>query len=242
MNGEFFEKISTRLVHSNINSNNFINCRFYGFEFVYKNELYNFPCFFYLSFALLIISIILGIIKILKKNYLKGALQIIISIGILIISFGYLSFFLMFYPNDYFADDLELPKNIELHLPINKIEKNYRYKNLDFQLFNDFQPGMYRYSITLNKIEEGNVFLKVYEITKNTRLSEEDLNQKTILNVENSSDSLKTFEQNDNEHFTIYEGDWEKPYGARFEVWFKDKNGKERKLTEKNYKIEGWQR
>ena len=41
--------------------------------------------------------------------------------------------------------------------------------------------------------------------------------------------------------FTIYEGDWGKPYAARFELWFKPVNGgHERKLIEKNYKIEGW--
>jgi hypothetical protein len=43
--------------------------------------------------------------------------------------------------------------------------------------------------------------------------------------------------------FTIYEGDWGKPYSARFEIWFiPDNGGKERKLVEKNYKVEGWQR
>jgi hypothetical protein len=40
---------------------------------------------------------------------------------------------------------------------------------------------------------------------------------------------------------TIYEGDWGKPYAARFEVWFKpDNGGNEQKLFQKNYKIEGW--
>jgi hypothetical protein len=43
--------------------------------------------------------------------------------------------------------------------------------------------------------------------------------------------------------FTIYEGDWGKPYAARFEVWFKPDSGKtERKLAERIFKIEGWQR
>jgi hypothetical protein len=42
---------------------------------------------------------------------------------------------------------------------------------------------------------------------------------------------------------TIYEGDWGKPYAARFEVWFKgNEDQRERKLMEKVYKIEGWQR
>jgi len=43
--------------------------------------------------------------------------------------------------------------------------------------------------------------------------------------------------------FTIYEGDWGKPYAARIEVWFRPDSGKpERKLTERICKIEGWQR
>jgi hypothetical protein len=46
-----------------------------------------------------------------------------------------------------------------------------------------------------------------------------------------------------NTHFTIYEGDWGKPYAARFEVWFApDAGGSDRKLMEKVFKIEGWQR
>ena len=39
------------------------------------------------------------------------------------------------------------------------------------------------------------------------------------------------------------EGDWGKPYGARFEVWFKaDNENEEIKLLEKNFVIEGWMR
>ena len=46
-----------------------------------------------------------------------------------------------------------------------------------------------------------------------------------------------------NTHITIYEGDWGKPYAARFEVWFvPDSGSPQRKLIEKVYKIEGWQR
>lgn len=43
--------------------------------------------------------------------------------------------------------------------------------------------------------------------------------------------------------FTIYEGDWGKPYAARIEVWFRPDSGKpERKLMERVCKIKGWQR
>lgn len=37
--------------------------------------------------------------------------------------------------------------------------------------------------------------------------------------------------------------DWGKPYAARFEVWFKPDSGKaERRLAERIFRIEGWQR
>jgi hypothetical protein len=46
-----------------------------------------------------------------------------------------------------------------------------------------------------------------------------------------------------NAFFTIYEGDWGKPYAARFEVWFiPDSGAPEWKLLERVFKIEGWQR
>jgi hypothetical protein len=45
-------------------------------------------------------------------------------------------------------------------------------------------------------------------------------------------------------NFTIYEGDWDKYYVARFELWYKplDTTKDEMKLLEKNYLIDGWTR
>lgn len=89
------------------------------------------------------------------------------------------------------------------------------------------------------KISEGTVLFKAYEITQNTRLSKGGLSKSSSVPVSNLSDSLKRFGTND--HFTIYEGDWGKPYAARFELWYKPEKGEEKKLTENNYIIEGWQ-
>ena len=65
----------------------------------------------------------------------------------------------------------------------------------------------------------------------------------------NSTDTLAMFQMDKGNSdlgrpFTIYEGHWGKPYAARFELWFVSDNsgGQEKKLLEKNYKIEGWQR
>lgn len=196
-------------------------------------------CLFYLSFFLFFTSIILGVIKIFKKQYIKGILQIFISITTSFVSLGYINFFLMFYPNDYFADDLEIPKNIKLNIPID--EKKIIYNSIQFDLINSFQPGIYKYNFTTKKIDSGYVYIRAYEITKNIRLSEDELNKKSKVFVYNNSDSLKTFSTK--EEFTIYEGDWDKPYASRFELWYiSKKTGKERKLFEKKYKILGWQR
>ncbi|NQY09723.1 MAG: hypothetical protein HRT71_09450, partial [Flavobacteriales bacterium] len=100
------------------------------------------------------------------------------------------------------------------------------------------QPGLYEYDVWLNKIENGTVYLKAFEITQEYQLSIDRLPKQSSIKVNNQSDKILKFESNG--HFTIYEGDWGKPYAARFEIWFKPNNKeKERKLIEK---IEGWMR
>jgi hypothetical protein len=43
--------------------------------------------------------------------------------------------------------------------------------------------------------------------------------------------------------FTIYEGDWGDEYGARIELWYIPSNGgREYKICERFYIVEGWQR
>lgn len=108
-------------------------------------------------------------------------------------------------------------------------------------LRNSFQPGIYESEIWANPGEPGKVYLKAYEVTHNTRLSDEEL--------ENDASEWIGWSDNPNElflsntHFSISEGDWDKPYAARFEVWFVPDSGKpERKLMQRTFKIEGWMR
>ena len=47
----------------------------------------------------------------------------------------------------------------------------------------------------------------------------------------------------DREEFTVYEGDWEDYYAVRVEVWHRNTiTGKERRLLQKVYRMEGWMR
>jgi hypothetical protein len=150
---------------------------------------------------------------------------------------------------DHWADNLTIPVNIKIEKPIDLLGDNRRpdspsiepKKAMDFQLYDSFQPGLYEYDFWMNRIEAGQIYLKVYEITRNTPLSTNRLPESSRIEINNQSDNFKIFSTAS--HFTIYEGDWEKPYAARFEVWYKPDNGEtEKKLFEKNYIIEGWMR
>lgn len=108
-------------------------------------------------------------------------------------------------------------------------------------LRNSFQPGLYDSIIWLNPGEPGMLYLKAFEVTKGTPLSANRLKEASNEWIGWSDDPEEKFFSNT--HFTIYEGDWGKPYAARFEVWFvPDSGDPERKLMEKVFKIEGWQR
>ena len=116
-----------------------------------------------------------------------------------------------------------------------------RKEKSDLILRDSIQGGIYEAILWCNPGERGTVYLKAFEITKGTPLSAARLKNSTN-NVSGwSDDPLEQFCTG--MYFTIYEGEWGQYYGARFEVWFKpDNGGAERKLFEKNYKIQGWQR
>jgi hypothetical protein len=85
------------------------------------------------------------------------------------------------------------------------------------------------------------IHLKAFEVTRNQHLTTDQLEERSNEWIGWSDDPAQLFLSNT--HFKIYEGDWGKPYAARFEVWFvPDSGDSERKLFEKIFKIEGWQR
>ncbi len=101
--------------------------------------------------------------------------------------------------------------------------------------------GIYDVYIRANPGERGMVYLKAFEVTKNTPLSEDDLKQDSSEWIGWSDNNQEQFLSNS--HIMIYEGDWEQYYAARFEVWFAPASGgPERKLLERVFKIDGWQR
>jgi len=225
-----------------------------AFGLVVINEIIKVNDFGIVSYWILAIAlaglIVSGIYQLIKRRWLKALFTGLFFGGTIaaFVLYGLFMFFIETVDGNGWADNLTIPENIDLNLPkgdgfqtrpdsINALVKN----EVDFELYNSFQPGLYEYDVWLNKIENGTVYLKAFEITQEYQLSIGRLLKQSSIKVNNQSDKILKFESNG--HFTIYEGDWGKPYAARFEIWFKPNNkDKERKLIEKIYKIEGWMR
>lgn len=109
------------------------------------------------------------------------------------------------------------------------------------ELSESFQWGLYNAAVRCNPGKAGRVYLKAFEITRNHPLSTDRLKSATNEWVGWSDNPKEQFLSE--AHFTIYEGDWGQFYGARFEVWFEPDDGSsERKILERNFKIQGWMR
>jgi len=122
-------------------------------------------------------------------------------------------------------------------LPVHSVRRGGPALNLH----EGMQPGIYEVEAWINPGEAGTVYLKAFEVTRGTQLSARDLRKYSNERTGWSEDPNEVFYSNTS--ITIYEGDWGDPYAARFELWFVPDSGKtERKLLERIFKIEGWQR
>ncbi len=178
--------------------------------------------------------------QLFKGRYLKGFITIFI-----VVVTGIFSMMLTMIDGDHWADELNIPAGIQIENPVNM--DNYSRPdsvlNLDrtqpdLVLYNSFQPGIYEYDFWIGNIESGNIYLRIFEITQDEELSSDNVKMDSEISISNSSNRIARFSS---KRFTIYEGDWGKYYAARFEVWFKPAiGGEERKIFQKNFKIEGW--
>ena len=122
-------------------------------------------------------------------------------------------------------------------LPPGSIKKG----DANIYITNGMQGGFYFVFAHINPGEAGYAYLKVYEATRNTPLSAHGVKERSRKLMGWSNIREEKFHYNS--RVTIFEGDWGTYYPARFELWFvPDSGGKERKLIEKIYKIEGYQR
>jgi hypothetical protein len=149
----------------------------------------------------------------------------------------FVSILFTFSPPDYYGANKRIPNDIHINIPIEtEISKSHLLSN-DFVLASISQPGIYSYYTTYNPKEKGAIYLKVYEVTSNDRLSEARITESSKIIIGNLNEKVHSGE------FTIYEGSWGDKYAARIELWFKPQNGRaEYKLAEKIYLVEGWMR
>ncbi len=172
----------------------------------------------------------------------------VIAVCALSILMGFLSLFAP--SSDDFGRKHSIPDGLEYTIPFDEYSNpTVVIDSLDtdtyLQIWNDFQGGIYKYDFYYGPLPAGEVFLRCYESTKNIRLSAKTAwGDRIYESSKVAIDSTSSFSKLVNKQvFTIYEGDWGDYYAARIEVWHKDaKTGKETKLMEKVYRVEGWMR
>lgn len=108
------------------------------------------------------------------------------------------------------------------------------------QIWNSFQGGIYNYSFYYPELNDGTIYLKCFEVSKNETLSAKRLKEASSVKFANHNEFGKIV---DMQQFIIYEGDWGEYYAVRVEVWYHDPVKKEeRMLMSKIYRMEGWMR
>ncbi len=204
----------------------------------------------FLLFVLGFLGLIISTIYQLVKRRWSFAILTTTIIGISLVAFFFYSIALFWKDQsmpDTYADNLKIPTTIKINEPLDQTEPT-NIADIDFYIYNSMQPGLYQYAFWTKRIDKGKIYLKAFEITQNNPLSGDRLKESSTISVYNPTDSLVMFQMDKGNSqygrpFTIYEGDWGKPFAARFELWFvPDNGGQERKLIKKNYKVEGWQR
>ncbi|OYU82100.1 MAG: hypothetical protein CFE23_02045 [Flavobacterium sp. BFFFF1] len=227
--------------------NRFFSLKWQILLFTFSIVLFLLSLFFLKDLFLIISSFILitaffsmvcaVVFHLIKKNW-KTAIALILPPIIffaVVCQFGFLLYLIIEGRHDEFTDELVIPKNISISQPLEEMDSSKISSGL--HLYKSVQPGIYRYVYVDKNLSDGKIFLKAFEITKNQPLSAERLRSKSLIEIR-PGDSIFQFEND----FTIYEGDWGYPYAARFEVWHESPNNVTRKIADRNFIIEGWQR
>lgn len=196
-----------------------------------------------IPFLAVILSLFLGFRRLLRKDYFDGALQLAGSLAVGFVGVYIGGIICFFYPYDFFGQSHAVPQGVQYNIPLEQGKPSNNATN-EIVLYNGMQPGIYYYNVGVRNLPAGSLYLKAYEVTENVPLSAERLHYRSEIKIEKPiADTPVILSLSAQEDFTIYEGDWGDPYLARFELWFKpEAGGKEKKLSEKIYKIEGWMR
>ncbi len=215
--------------------------------------IFSFPTRFEnIIFVLLLLTVVTlvvsWIVLLINKKWWKCLLSFVVSalVGAAIIWFLWIPSAVeaMFEGHDSFGKEHPIPEGLQYHLPQESYSGNESVDSLDIQdylhIWNGPQGGIYKYDFYYPSLAAGDIYLRCYEVTENIPLSKERIIESSTVSIE----STYSFSQVvDKKEFTIYEGDWGDYYASRIEVWHRDANtGKEKKLMDKVYRVEGWMR
>lgn len=207
---------------------------------------------------LMVIILILALLTVgslvylcIKKKFGKAFMFLIFGIGPAALMFVISCFMLMFVNNpDEYGKQHPIPADFEYSLPLSSAD-SLAVDSADadtwLRVYNGFQGGIYTYDFYYDKpLAAGTVFLRCFEAVTNDPLTEqgEFIKRRVSWNTKQAVEAGKGFRKLvEGKRFTIYEGDWGDYYAVRVEAWHKAKDGgKETKLMEKVYRMEGWMR
>lgn len=180
-----------------------------------------------------------GLINILLAFYSKSSKWILAGLQVLVLAGGFifLSMLFLYAPPDFYGAHKDLPPDITIDQPLDGFPIFEHVDSIRLAIVNSIQPGIYYYATNYAPSEPGSIYIKVYEMTSLSRLSEKSITESStqIVLPEDSTYYSK--------EFTIYEGSWGDEYGARIELWFKPQQSKsETLIVHSNYVVEGWMR
>lgn len=199
---------------------------------------------FYLGFGLwsLVLFLVAFVFLVYRRRIIQICLAVVVGILLLLVT-AFTGIALASAPTS-FGEDHPIPEGLTYYMP--KLESEDLEEGVCssdsttfLQLKRSFQGGIYEYSFFYPSLPEGTIWLECYEVTENLPLSKSEIKKKSTQEVKGTKHFDCLVKE---KSFTIYEGDWGDCYAARIEVWFKDKEGKKRKLFEKIYGVEGWMR
>ena len=189
-----------------------------------------------LSLIVFFVNIIGTIISSIVQIIIRKWYFIFPQLGLAAFLFYYVVIIMTYSPPDYYGAHKEIPENVDFSNPLDSLPTNEDFRENNFVLINNFQPGLYLYQTDYIPTETGHFYVKAFEINSNHRLSGERMKVRSKVVVDNLESQIWKGE------FTVYEGDWGDKYGSRMELWYQPSNGQEYKVEERNFIIEGWQR
>ncbi|MFD2543744.1 hypothetical protein ACFSSB_15565 [Lacinutrix gracilariae] len=141
--------------------------------------------------------------------------------------------------------NIEIPEKLNFEKPIEFLTnrqidslKRIKVSSEKIVVIGDGYSG-YDFYMWHKPTEKGEIYIKAFELTQNVQLSEWKLSNRTRNKITELNNEYKIYEG----RTVIDEGTFENFYPTRFELWFKsDSSGIEKKLTEKKYVIDGWDR